>query len=354
MPEPAGQPVLTGIRGGHEIDLDRLRAWLAGVLPGLDGSVRVRQFEVGQSNPTYLIECGPKRYVLRKQPPGTLLPSAHRVDREYRVQQALKGTGVPVPEMIALCQDKSVLGADFYLMQHLEGRVYDDPRLPTLPHDQVRQIYEDFARVLACLHGLNPGDIGLERYGRPTGYYARQITLWTGQYKSSETGHVADMDRLIDWLPGHIPADNEAAIVHGDFRIGNCIIHPSEPRIIALLDWELSTIGHPLADLAYACMGYHGAISTPDFLDVDFEATGLPREEKLLADYCRFAGRSGIDNWTFHLAFSAFRSAGILQGVYKRSLMGNAASQDAARFRDSARQVSGWAMRMIESEAKNG
>jgi aminoglycoside phosphotransferase (APT) family kinase protein len=330
MNNNAMQPVLTPVREGHEIDLARLKKWALESVPGISGSVDIKQFEGGQSNPTYLIETSTQQYILRKQPPGELLPSAHRVDREFKVQDALKSTDVPVARMYACGSDKSIMGADFYVMEYIPGRVFDNPGLEGLAPTDVSAIYTDFARVLATLHGLDPAALGLEGFGRPSGYYDRQCGLWTSQYRSSETEYLTDMEYFISWLPQNLPADDNSTIVHGDYRIGNCILHPTEPRIIAVLDWELSTIGHPLADLAYACLGYHGEISTADFLNVDFEKTGIPTEAAFLADYCRFSGRSGLSDWTFHLAFSAFRSAGILQGVYKRYLQGNASSAEAA------------------------
>lgn len=348
MTEANGQPLLTDVRAAHLLDEDRLKDWLRAHVAGDFSHLDIRQFEVGQSNPTYLLDNGTRRFVLRKQPSGPLLPSAHRVDREFRVQRALADTEVPVPEVLALCQDPDVLGTDFYVMEHLEGRVFDDPRLLSLPADDVRAIYKDFARVLGTLHSQDFEEIGLGTFGRHSGYYRRQVDLWTEQYRLTATRDIPEMDALIAWLDKNIPDDDEGAIVHGDYRMGNCILHPTEPRIIGLLDWELSTIGHPLADVAYACLGYHGAISTEHFLDVDFEATGLPTEEAFLADYCHYAGRDGIENWTFHIAFSAFRSAGILQGVYKRSLQGNASSDHASRFEHSAAEISTWAIRLIE------
>jgi aminoglycoside phosphotransferase (APT) family kinase protein len=327
-----GEPQLTPVREAHRFDEGVLAAWLDAQLGG-SAPVSVRQFEGGQSNPTYLVERGGERFVLRKKPPGKLLPSAHQVDREHRVMTALRESDVPVPETIALCEDDAVLGTPFFVMRHVPGRVITDQRLPGFTPDQRRALYDDAARVLAALHRIDPESVGLGDYGRPGNYYERQVSRWSRQYRDSKTEDIASMDALMEWLPKHVPATDETRIVHGDYRIGNCILHPTEPRIVAVLDWELSTLGHPLADLAYFCQGYHTeAVPGASLAGLDFEKEGIPDEASLVARYCELAGRDAIENWAFYLVFVIFRSAAIVQGVYKRGLDGNASSERAGDY----------------------
>ena len=327
-----GEPEITPVRAAHRFDERALASFLDQRLGG-HLELCVSQFEGGQSNPTYLIERGGERLVLRKKPPGKLLPSAHQVDREYRVMSALRKTGVPVPETIALCEDDAVLGTSFFVMRHVPGRVISDPRLPGFAPGERTALYDDVARVLAALHTVDPAAVGLADFGKPGNYYARQISRWSRQYVDSKTDEVASMEALMEWLPANVPASDETTIVHGDYRIGNCILHPSEPKIAAVLDWELSTLGHPLADLAYFCQMYR-AEATPgsSLVGFDLAGHGIPDERSFVTRYCEMAGRARIDHWAFYMVFVMFRSAAIVQGVYKRGLDGNASSAHAHQF----------------------
>jgi aminoglycoside phosphotransferase (APT) family kinase protein len=328
-----GAPELTEVRPAHRFDEAALARWLRGRLPGFEGRLAVRQFEGGQSNPTFLLEAGGRRLVMRKKPPGALLRSAHQVDREYRVMKALRGTGVPVPETLILCEDDAVLGTPFFVMQYVEGRVIADTRLPGFAPAERAALYDDVIRVLALLHRVDPEAVGLGDFGRPGNYYARQISRWARQYEASRTEHIPEMEALIEWLPANVPDSEETRVVHGDYRIGNCILHPEQPRIVAVLDWELSTLGHPLADLAYFCQGYHGEATPGETLvGADLGALGIPAEKDVVARYCELTGRSGIEHWSFYMVFVMFRSAAIVQGVYKRGLDGNASSERAREF----------------------
>lgn len=343
-------PVLTPVRPGHEFDQEALRRFLAERADGFDGEIAVRQFEGGQSNPTFLIESGGREYVLRKQPPGELLPSAHQVDREYRVMDALGATDVPVPKMIAACDDTEILGTKFYVMEKVEGRVLTDLQLPDESKADRRAIYLDLVSVLAKLHKVDHEAVGLGDFGRPGNYYTRQISRWSRQYEASKTEEIEAMNRLLEWLPKQIPDTDETRIVHGDYRLGNVILHPTEPRIVAVLDWELCTLGHPLADLGYLCMDYHspgyegqGLGSLPSLTE-----HGIPTEQEMLDAYCAGTGRDGIDNWTFYLAYNLFRSAAIIQGVYKRGLDGNASSATALDYKEVCRSRSELAWQLVE------
>jgi aminoglycoside phosphotransferase (APT) family kinase protein len=315
-------------------DIARLEAWARAHVEGFDGPAAARKFPTGQSNPTYLIETPSARYVLRRKPPGKLLKSAHAVDREFRVLRALESVGFPAPRAIALCEDESVIGSMFYLMSHVEGRIFWDPALPELAADERSAIYDAMNETLARLHAIDPTAIGLGDYGRPGNYFARQLQRWTDQYRASETGANSHMDRLIAWLGEHVPADDgRVALVHGDWRIDNMIFDPVRPRPLAVLDWELSTLGHPFADLAYQCMQWRlpNAGAFRGLAGLDRAALGIPGEAAYVEAYCRRAGISGVPGWTFLIAFSFFRSAAILQGVYKRTLDGNASNPERGR-----------------------
>jgi aminoglycoside phosphotransferase (APT) family kinase protein len=330
----------TAVRPGHEIDALSLEQHLADHLPGFRGPLEVRQFEGGQSNPTYFLHAAGGDYVLRKKPPGQLLPSAHAVDREYRVMKALAGTGVPVPPALLMCDDANVIGTPFFIMGCVDGRVFRQPHLPGVSAADRAEMYEDMADVLARLHGVDPEAVGLGDYGKPGNYYARQIGRWSQQYLAAKTDEIMSMDRLMAWLPAHVPAGDESGIVHGDYRVENLIFHPTEPRIVAIVDWELSTLGHPLADLAYNCLTYHlPAEALGRFEAVDSERSGMPDEASYVAAYCRRTGRDGVPDWNFYLAFSMFRLASILQGVYARGLQGNAASTYALQRGAAARLI---------------
>lgn len=338
---------ITDVREAHQFDEDSLTRYLAEHVDDFAGPMTVKQFEGGQSNPTFQLITPGRTYVLRKQPPGELLPSAHQVDREYRVMKALEDTDVPVPKMYCLCEDTGVIGTKFYVMEMVEGRLFTETTLPNHTPEERRAIYLDLARVMAKLHSVDPESVGLGEFGRPGNYYERQIGRWTKQYLASKTEEIEAMDKLIEWLPDNIPPQGKTVIVHGDYRLGNVLIHPTEPRIVAVLDWELSTLGDALADLGYLCQEYHGESYEDEGLsNVDFEATGLPTEAEFLAEYCKHAGRDGIENWPFYLVYNMFRSAGIIQGVYKRGLDGNASSEKALEYKDHCRTRSerGWAL----------
>jgi aminoglycoside phosphotransferase (APT) family kinase protein len=343
-------PQLTPVRDGHGFDEAALVRYLRDHVEGFAGTLTVRQFEGGQSNPTFLLEAGGTEYVLRKQPPGDLLPSAHQVDREYRVMRALADTAVPVPRMFALCEDPDVLGVKFYVMEKVPGRVFSQTTLPELTPAERHAIYTDLARVLAALHAVDVDAVGLTDFGRPGNYYARQIGRWTKQYLASATEPLPDMDRLIAWLPEHTPEADESVVVHGDYRLGNVIIHPTEPRIAAVLDWELSTLGHPLADLGYICMDYHSDSYEGSGLNrPDLDALGIPDEQAFINSYLEAAGRDPIENWSFYVIYNLFRSAAIIQGVYKRGLDGNASSEMALGYKDACRERAARAVALLEA-----
>lgn len=314
---------LTEVSERHRFDEARLADWLNRHVEGFGKDLRVRQFVGGASNPTFMLSTDAGDYVLRKKPPGQLLASAHQVDREYRVMAALRDTGVPVPVMRALCDDADIVGTSFYVMDYLEGRIFRDATLPDLTPADRLAVYDQLNATLAALHSVDHRAVGLEDYGRPTGYFERQIARWTKQYRGAETEHVPAMEALIAELPGRIPTDEAVSIAHGDYRLENVMFHPTEPRLIAVLDWELSTIGHPLADLGYNGFMWHSTSPSWGTLDgVDFATSGIPSEEEYVAAYCRRTGRSGIEDWSFFLGFAVFRLASISQGVYARALAG--------------------------------
>ena len=342
--------LLRPVRKAHRFDEGALKSYLAERIDGFDGPMEVRQFEGGQSNPTFQLETGGGRRVLRKQPPGQLLPSAHQVDREYRVMRALAETGVPVPKMLCLCEDPSVIGAKFYLMERVEGRHFTETLLPGLSKEERGAIYRDLARVLAELHALDPKALGLSDFGRPGNYCERQIRRWAKQYRAAQTEEIEAMERLMEWLPRHAPPQERTVIVHGDYRLGNALIHSSEPRIAAVLDWELSTLGEGLADLGYICQAYRVSACDDDGLcNADLPRLGIPSEQEFVAEYCRHAGRRRADHWLFYLIYNMFRSASIAQGVYKRGLDGNASSETALEYKDEARARSESAWALAES-----
>ncbi len=332
-------PGVVDVLPAHRFDEAKLREYLEPHLEGVTESFVIKQFQGGQSNPTFFIQAGPHRYVLRKKPPGKLLPSAHQIEREYRVIQALQDTDVPVPTTRLLCEDDSIIGTPFYIMDFLEGRILEHPALQNAAKEERWAIYEAMADTLARLHRVDWRAVGLEDYGRPDNYVQRQIKRWSQQYEASKTHELPAMDRLIEWLPANAPTEDETAIAHGDFRLGNLMLHPSKPEVIAVLDWELSTLGHPLADLGYCCMPYHLPGDMPGIRGVvglDLKEQNIPDEETFLRIYCERVGRDGVPHWYFFLAFSLFRIAAILQGVYARALQGNASSADALKVGERA------------------
>ncbi|MFN8926804.1 MAG: phosphotransferase [Rhodospirillales bacterium] len=330
----------------HRFDTDAVARWMAGAVPGFRGPLSVEQFRGGQSNPTFRLTSPSGRYVLRRKPPGKLLPSAHAVDREHRVMTALGAAGIPVPPTYGLCEDEGVIGTAFFVMGFVEGRIFWDPLLPGLEPAERAAIFDGMNDTLARLHRVDPVAAGLADYGRPGSYLQRQIARWSKQYSASETERIPAMDRLVEWLPAHVPAGEETAVVHGDYRLDNLIFHPSEARVVAILDWELSTLGHPLADFAYHAMAWR--LEPGLFRGIkgaDLAALGIPSEEAYVAAYCRRTGRDGIPHWDFHLAYNMFRLAAILQGILGRVADGTAASEHARDMGARARPVAeaGWA-----------
>ncbi|BCW90276.1 hypothetical protein sos41_34440 [Alphaproteobacteria bacterium SO-S41] len=318
------------VRAAHKIDEAKLRDYLKDHIE-VGASFEVRQFSGGQSNPTYLIETGGRKYVMRKKPPGKLLKSAHQVDREYKIMKALGATDVPVPTMRVLCQDEEIVGTDFYVMDFLSGRIFRDPTLPELAPAERTAIYDAMNETMAKLHKVDFAAVGLGDFGRPGNYFDRQISRWITQYRGAQTDEIPAMEELIKWMPDHIPPDDSVSIAHGDYRLENMIIKADRPEVLAVLDWELSTIGHPLADAGYNCMGYR--LINPrqgGLVNTDFAVSGIPSEEAYVRAYCARTGRSfPIPDWEFYIAFSVFRLASISQGVYKRGLDGNASSENA-------------------------
>jgi aminoglycoside phosphotransferase (APT) family kinase protein len=296
------------------------------------------------------VTAGDHRYVLRRKPPGKLLPSAHAIDREYRVMAALADTDVPVAKMIALCDDDAVVGTVFYLMEYVEGRVLWDPTLPGMPPAARGAHYEELNRVQAALHQVDYQAAGLGDFGKPGQYIERQIARWSKQYEDGGAERIPSMDALIEWLPRHVPPGDETSIVHGDFRLDNVIFHPTEPRVLAVLDWELATLGHPLSDFAYQVMAWRLAPGQFRGLKgADFAALGIPTEAEYVAAYCRRTGRASIPNWEFYLIFNMFRIAAILHGVLSRAQQGNAASADAIAMGSRARPVADVALHMARN-----
>ena len=333
------------VRETHRFDVASLERYMARHVEGFKGPITVSQFQGGQSNPTYRLSSPGGEYVLRRKPPGKLLPSAHAVDREYRIITALARTPVPVPRTYSLCEDDAVIGTAFFIMQWVHGRVVADPLLPGMSPGDRGRAYDSMNEVLAHLHTVDLVAVGLADFGRPGSYFARQIHRWITQYRASETERIEAMERLIAWLPEHVPADEPPTIVHGDFRPGNLILHPTEPRVVAVLDWELSTLGGPLADLAYNCMPYRLAPSTlGGVLGAPLAEMGLPSEEQYLAAYCRRTGRSSIPDWEFYLAFAMFRLAAIAQGIMGRVIAGTANDPNARSRGERARPLAeaGW------------
>ena len=334
----------------HAFDVAPLEVFLLKGLPGFQGPLTIQQFKGGQSNPTYLLHTPTKRYVMRTKPGpvARLLPSAHAIEREFKVMQALSQTDVPVAKMHLLCTDESIMGRAFYIMEFVEGRVLWDQALPGMSASQRAAHYDELNRVLAALHQVDVQSVGLSEYGKPGNYFERQIGRWSRQYAASVTTPIEAMDRLIDWLPAHIPPgardDSEVSVVHGDYRLDNVIFHPEEPRILAVLDWELSTLGHPLADFSYHCMSWH----IPHHLGrgmggLNPKPAGIPKEADYIARYGQRTGRVNLqalrEDWNFYLAYNLFRIAAILQGIAKRAVEGTASNAQARAAGDGARPL---------------
>ena len=334
----------------HAFDTEALTAWLSQHVQGFAGPLRVEMFKGGQSNPTYKLITPGQSYVMRAKPGpvAKLLPSAHAIEREFAVMSGLQGTDVPVPRMYVLCEDESVIGRAFYIMEFMQGRVLWDQSLPGMQPAERASIYNESNRVIAALHSVKFAERGLASYGKPGNYFERQIGRWSKQYVASITQPIEEMDRLMEWLPAHMPAsardESQVSIVHGDFRLDNLMFHPTEPRVIAVLDWELSTLGHPLADFSYHCMAWH--IQPGQFRGIgglDLPALGIPSEQEYIRLYCERTGLATPEelaaDWNFYLAYNLFRLAAILQGIAKRVEMGTASSAQAKASGEGARPL---------------
>jgi aminoglycoside phosphotransferase (APT) family kinase protein len=339
-----------GMRAGQEIDTTRLNEWLRGNIEGYAGPLQVDQFKGGQSNPTYKLTTPLAQFVLRRKPPGELLAGAHAVDREFRVISALAGAGFPVARPYAYCNDDAVIGTPFSVMDMVEGRIFWDSTLPGLSAAERPRYFDVMNETIAALHSLDPDTLGLADYGKPGNYFARQIARWSRQYlKDQAAGRDTSLDRLIEWLPNHIPAGDESRIVHGDFRADNLIFHASEPRVLAVLDWELSTLGHPLADFTYHLMMYRLPPSIIGGLwGKDLKRLHIPSEADYVAAYCRRMGRPRIEELDFYLAFNMFRFAAILHGIRGRVIRGTATSEHARSMADNVAPLAELAWAQVE------
>jgi aminoglycoside phosphotransferase (APT) family kinase protein len=336
------------VREQHRFDVAALERYLAERIPEFRGPLEVRQFRGGQSNPTYHLAAGGHDYVLRRKPPGKLLPSAHAVDREYRVITALGRTDVPVPRTYVLCEDDAVIGTAFYVMDCVHGRIFSDPALLDVTPTERTAMYDSMNDVLSRLHRVDPAAVGLGDYGRPGNYFTRQIHRWTQQYRASETERFDSMEHLIEWLPAQLPSDDTTTLSHGDFRPGNLIFHPTEPRVAAVLDWELSTLGHPLADLAYFVMPYRLGTEWDGFRGKDLKALGIPSESEFVAAYCRRVGRGDIPGWDWYVVFAMFRLAAIAQGIMGRFLAGTANDPHARSRGERAKPLADAAWTIVQ------
>ncbi|MBI5276459.1 MAG: phosphotransferase family protein [Burkholderiales bacterium] len=335
-----------------------LHAYLATHLEGYAGDLRVRQFPGGYSNPTYALDAlmrdGTRRdFVLRKRPAGQLLLSAHQVDREFRVIRALAGTGVPVPRTHFLCEDTGVLGQAFFVMDHVPGRIFGNPSMPGSTPAERDAVYGATMDTLARLHAVEPAAVGLESYGKPDNFLGRLVDRWIKQYRAAQTDDIPEMDLLAQWLLAHQPAAQPARVMHGDFRLGNLIIHPLEPRVVAVLDWELSTLGDPFCDVAYSCLAYHLFEGPIGWEDADWRALGIPEESEQVRRYCALRGLDGIPHWDFYIAVNIFKLAAIAQGAYKRALDGVAPAASLDRKKNVATRAR-LAWSLVNRAACNG
>src|ERR1700744_331170 len=336
------------VRETHRFDVGKLESYLAERIPGFETPLEVRQFKGGQSNPTYQLVTPNRKYVMRRKPPGKLLPSAHAVDREFKVISALHPTGFPVAKPYLLCEDESIAGTMFYVMDCVEGRVLWEGILPGMDRKQRWATYDAMNAPLAQLHILDHVKIGLSEFGKPTAYVARQISRWTKQYQMSETETIDEMNKLIDWLPKHLPAEGRPSVVHGDYRLDNMILHPAEPKVLAVIDWELSTIGDPLADFTYHLRQWQQnapGSSSGTIMGVDYEGLGIPTMDQYVKMYCERTGRTTTPNMDYYTAYNFFRLAGILEGIVARVRDGSAASANAAQNAAAVRPlaVRAWA-----------
>jgi aminoglycoside phosphotransferase (APT) family kinase protein len=336
----------------QQLDTAALADYLKDKIPGFSGELSAEKFPGGQSNPTFKLTANGQSYVLRRKPPGELLKSAHAVDREFKVISALQDTDVPVPRTFVLCEDDAVIGSMFYVMEYLEGRILWDPVLPDAANNEERAaIYDAMNQTMAALHCVNVEAVGLSDYGRPGNYFERQVGRWSKQYRASETQHIATMETLMEWLTANMPEDDGVvSLVHGDYRLDNMMFHPTEPRVIALLDWELSTLGHPLADLANQCMAWMlpRDSGVKGLQGIDRQSLGIPSDQQYIARYCERTGRDGIDNWNFYIVFSLFRLAAILQGIVKRAQIGTASSAEADSRGDMVVPLADMAVALID------
>ncbi|MEP3244374.1 MAG: phosphotransferase family protein [Sneathiella sp.] len=329
----------------HQFDTRALEDYMKTHVEGFSGPLEVSQFKGGQSNPSYKLNTPGKQYVLRRKPPGKLLPSAHAVDREYKVISGLAGTGVPVPKTYCLCEDEAVIGTMFYIMDFVDGVVEWDPAIPHFTKEQRGITFDSMNAAMAALHQVDYKAAGLEDFGKPTDYLARQINRWSKQYKASETESIPAMDKLMEWLPANIPAGDETSIVHGDYRLDNTMLDRDSKKVIAILDWELSTLGHPIADFSYHCMTWR---LEPDLFrglkGLDLPALGIPTEEEYVEAYCTRTGRGKIENWDFYMAYNMFRLSAITQGIMGRVIDGTAASPHAKDMGSRAKPlaIKGW------------
>ena len=340
-------------KNSQSLDDEALADYMTQHVEGFQGPLTADKFPGGQSNPTFLLTAKSGQYVLRRKPPGTLLKSAHAVDREYKVLTALADTDVPVARGYHLCEDDAVIGSMFYVMEYLEGRVLWDPSLPDFSNEDRSQLYDEVIQVMAALHNVDVDKVGLADYGRPGNYFERQMSRWSKQYRAAETQTIDDMESLMDWLNANIPDDiDKPSLIHGDYRLDNLMMHPQDNKVIAVLDWELSTLGHPLADLAYFCMGLRLPTTalTHGLMGVDRKPLAIPSEEEIVQRYCQLRGIDEIDHWPFYLAFSFFRLASIAQGVYKRALDGNASNENALKTGDTVVGLAQLAMAVVRGE----
>lgn len=327
----------TAVREGYELDTAALSGWMRANVAEYEGPLTVEQFRGGQSNPTYKLVTPERSYVLRRRPPGQLVKGAHAVEREAEVMTKLEGTGFPVPRCHGLCSDESVIGSWFFVMDMVEGRIFWDATFPDVGRDERPAYFAAMNQTIATLHGLDHDALGLGAFGKPGNYFARQIGRWSRQYhEDQEAGRNDDMDRLVEALPDMIPHDDETRLIHGDFRCDNMIFHPTEPRVLAVLDWELATLGHPLSDFAYHAMMYHiPPHIVPGLAGADLAALNIPGEDEYVAAYCTATGRDGIPDWDFYVAFNFFRLAAIFHGIKGRVIRGTAANAKARERAES-------------------